>query len=571
VRPQFVLGSTNYDDVTAICRRLDGLPLAIELAAARMITMTPADLLPRLEDSLALLVGGPRNAADRQRTLRATIDWSHRVLSENERLLLQRMSVLTGERDTVTVEAICGTPPLDGQVLALALGRLAEKSMVQVRQDGETIVYRLLATVREYAAERLSESGRENAVRDRHLAHYRALASAAFEARRVRGALPEHHRLWREIDDVRAALEWGRDDPGMVVEMLGWMGWVWMMYAPEEGRRRIGELLPSVAETRPPATWYIAAGVYAALSGRAGDPGPDMKYGPPVLAHAIDVGDRHVQGSFELGAAFIKERFAGDLAGARAHLVNGVDLLERAGNGPELALALQSLGSVERQLGNLDAARASITRSIEKAVAIDDRYNAVGAYFHLGWLELDEGAMKPAVEAFAAGLEFADDSDLLSVAHQVEGVAVALTATDAGAAGTMLGAAASLRERVGNPLLPPWSVPVEEASARVRATLAEDGWQQASAQGNVLPVERLREMVKRAVRPAAGRAAGDPVLSRRELQVADLVAAGMTNRAIADKLFLSERTVESHVEHIRNKLQFNSRAQVAAWVTERQV
>jgi len=569
VRPEFFLGTTNYDDIVAICRHLDGMPLAIELAAARMIAMTPADLRPRLEQSLSLLTDGPRDAAHRQQTLRATIDWTHNVLSDNERLLLQRMAVFTGERDAATIEQLCGFGPLATPVLPVSLGRLAEKSMIQVRQAGDVMVYRMLATVREYAFGKLVDSGEERRMRDRHLAHYRGLSLAAFDARRVRGALPEHQRLWTEMDDVRAALEWCGADPAAELEMLGWLGWVWMMYAPDEGRARIGELLPRAAAELPAAAWYQAAAVYLAICGRSGDHTQDELYTGRVIEHAIAAGDLDLQGSFHLGQAFVAERRDRDLPAARDALLVAIDLLERAGNGPELALGLQSLGSVERQLGNLKAARGWITRGIQHAVHVEDPYNTVGAYFHLGWLELDGGDEKAAVRAFAAGLELVDDSDLLSVAHQVEGVAIALAASDAAAAAAMFAATERLRDGLESPRLPPWLDTVKPAVARVREALGTRGWQRALAAGEDLDPTRLRELVRQA---AAGRAAiADGGLSRREMEIARLVAAGMTNRAIAEKLFLSERTVESHVEHIRTKLGFNSRAQVAAWVTERQL
>jgi len=569
VRPEFFLGTTNYDDVVAICRHLDGMPLAIELAAARMIAMTPSDLRPRLEQSLSLLTDGPRDAAHRQQTLRATLDSSYNVLSETERLLLQRMAVFAGERDAAAIEQICGFGTLAPPLLPVILGRLAEKSMVQVRQAGDVMVYRMLATVREYALGKLADSGEEKTMRDRHLAHYRALSLAAFEARRVRGALPEHQRLWREMDDVRAALEWCRIDTAAEVEMLGWLGWVWMMYAPDEGRARIGALLPRAAAEVPVAAWYQAAGVYLAISGRSGDHTQDALYMDRVIAHAIAAGDLDLRGSFQLGLAFVAERRDGDLRAARDALIAAIHMLERAGNGPELALGLQSLASVERQLGNLEAARDWITRGIEHAVRVEDPYNTVGAYFHLGWLELDAADLQAAVRAFAAGLELVDDSDLLSVAHQVEGVATALAASDAATAASMFAAAARLRDGLESPRRPPWVDTVEPAVARAREALGSRGWQRALAAGEDLDPTRLRELVRQA---AAGRAAiADGGLSRREMEIARLVAAGMTNRAIAEKLFLSERTVESHVEHIRTKLGFNSRAQVAAWVTERQL
>ena len=571
VRPEFMLDGANLGAVTAICRRLEGMPLAIELAAARMIAMTPADLLPRLQDRLGTLTDGARNLAERQQTLRGTIDWGYNLLSDNERVLLRRMSVFAGDHDAATIESVCGAPPLNGPVLRLVLERLAEKSMVQVRQEGRLMVYRLLETVREFAAEKLGESGESNATRARHLAHYRALASAAFEARRVRGALPEHRRLWREIEDVRAALAAAQDsDPATHIDMLGCLGWVWMMYAPEEGRQRIGAILPGVMPL-PVPTWYKAAEAFLAISGRSGDHSQEAIYGPAILEYEREVGDLHALGRYELGMGFIDERVRGDLPAARARMLAGVDLLERAGNGPELALAMQSLGSVERQLGNVAAARDWIVRSIALARQVEDPYNEVGSHFHLGWLELDHGTPKAAIAAFAAGLGVAEDSDLLSIAHQLEGLAAALAATDPGAAATMFGAAEKMRARLASPLFDPWRRRAEAGMTSASTELGPEAWERAHGEGAEMSLPQLREVVRRATSRRRAPATPAGGLSRREREIAQLVAAGMTNRAIGEKLFLAERTIESHVEHIRTKLQVNSRAQIATWVSGREL
>jgi predicted ATPase/DNA-binding CsgD family transcriptional regulator len=571
VRPDFLLSRSNLDAVTAICHRLEGIPLAIELAAARMLTMTPADLLPRLEDRLGILVGGARNGPDRQQTLRATLDWSYELLSENERLLLRRISIFNGERDAVTIAAVCGAAPLGGPALPLNLGRLVDKSMVQARPDGDTMVYRLLQTVRQYAAGKLAESAEAGVLTARHLEHYRALAAGAFTARRVRGALPEQRRLWHEIDDVRSALDTARSDPATELEVLGHLGSIWMMYAPDEGRRRIGNALLG-ARKLPEGAWWQAAEVHLALSGRTGDHSQSAIYKDAVHQQAQAEGDIYAQGRGLQGAAFTAERRDGDLEAARRHMIAAADLLETVPVGPDLVLTLQSLGSLERQLGNLDAARDAINRSVSLAREVEDPYNEIGGLFHLGWLELDHGDLTRAIEAFGGGLDLADDSDLLSIAHQAEGVAVALVSTDRAAAATLFGAAARLRTVIDSPLHSPWLERVTRANNELQAVVGEDEWNRSKAAADAMASSKwLREVVARLRRPAARTKSDDGGLSRREMEVARLVAQGLSNRAIAEKLFRSERTVHSHLTHILTKLGFDSRAQLASWVTGRQL
>src|SRR5256712_7130960 len=235
VRPGFLVNTSNAAAVLTICRRLEGMPLAIELAAARMTTLSPLDIVPRLEDSLRLLNRGSRSAVSRQHTLRATIDWSYRLLNLNEQRLLNRMSVFAGSVDAAAVEEVCAFPPLRHNDVLDALTRLVEKSMIQVEGGHERMRYRLLETIREYAAEKLLAEGDDAAARDRHRARYRRLIDEAYEARRHRGAVPEHRVLWQEMNDVRAPLESARRDPEVERGRVGGPYLARMGNAPREG------------------------------------------------------------------------------------------------------------------------------------------------------------------------------------------------------------------------------------------------------------------------------------------------------------------------------------------------
>jgi DNA-binding CsgD family transcriptional regulator len=210
-----------------------------------------------------------------------------------------------------------------------------------------------------------------------------------------------------------------------------------------------------------------------------------------------------------------------------------------------------------------------IRRGLNLALALEDEYGLVGAYFCLGWLELAEGALAEARTAFLAGLEVAPEDALLSIAFQLEGVACTEAPTDPRGALVLFGAAARIRTEVATGAQAPWAPWVERAVAAARAALqvdvAEDAWRRGLATPGHLAIALIG-----GGRGSRGRRRTETPggLSRRELEVARLVASGLTNRGIAERLFLAERTVESHVDHIMNKLDFSSRAQVAAWVTE---
>jgi non-specific serine/threonine protein kinase len=573
VRTDFAATSSNTADIVAICRRLDGMPLAIELAAARVGTLSPAEILPRLEDRFRLLTQGARTAPTRQRTLRATIDWSFELLDETESVLLRRLSVFAGDFGPDSAEDICSLPPLDGSRVLDALGGLVDKCMVQAGPgpDG-TMRYRLLETVRAYAVERLEDGQEARAIRDRHLDFYTRLAVTAEQRRRTHGAMAEHRRLWAEIAEVRAALEWSHGDPAAELLLVASLRFVWWVYSPVEGLRRLGEVLARPRAAQAPGTRALAASTWSALSGRGGHVG-DARWALQEVAElAAQAGDAFLVAHDPLGRGYLAERAERDPEKARHLIAVAIAALERLETSPELAMAYCSLGGIEIQLGNPGAAAPLVRRGLDLALALEDDFGAVGAYFTLGWLELERGALASARAAFMAGLDLAPEGDLVSIAHQVEGVACAAAPTDAVRALTLLGAAARMREEVAAPQFSHWRPWPERAIATARGALAsrkaDEAWDNGEAMGPARVIALLRQDKGR----RAGRLEWVPgPLSRRELEIAHLVSMGLTSRAIAERLFLAERTVESHLDHIMTKLDFGSRAQVAAWVAEQQL
>jgi DNA-binding CsgD family transcriptional regulator len=346
---------------------------------------------------------------------------------------------------------------------------------------------------------------------------------------------------------------------------------MWVMYAPAEGLRRLME-----AMRRAPyeVSVVYGRGVWAlgALAGRAGR--PDLMVMPPeeFVALAAQLDDAFLKYQRFMARAFTAERRDRDLATAREALQVAVVDMEEHGLLPSLSLALSSLGSVEMQSGNLAAARPSITRAIEIARAVDDGYNLLGAYYQLGWLDLEGGAIEDATANFMAALELVPRGDLLSTAFQVEGLGCANVGVDDRRALTLFGAAERMRIEVETMLSVPWALRVKPDMARARAGLPEAQAEAAWRTGLATPPEDLLARLRREGSAREGSRKSLPGgLSRRELEVARLVAAGMTSKAIADRLFLSERTVESHIDHILTKLRFNTRAQVATWVTEQKL
>jgi predicted ATPase/DNA-binding CsgD family transcriptional regulator len=569
VSPGFDIRPDNLPAIVAICRRLDGMPLAIELAAARASTLSPAEIMARLDDRLRLLTGGPRDADARHRTLRATIDWSYQLLDPSERTLLQRLSIFAGPVRADAVAQVCGEAPLAPADVTDGLQKLADKSMLQVEPGiaGGTR-YRLLETIRDYAAGKLAATGDETDVRELHLAFYTRLAEEAFEARMHRGAMAEHQRLWDEMADVRAALDLAKRDIDTEVGLLGNLRKLWWIFAPQEGLRRLFGALSGT--TFKPTRRYVGAlWSLQALVGQSGHQEKSLLSPQQLTELAREAGEESLVAAGYLGIAYTSERIRRDLDTAREYMEKAVAEFTRFGNLPDLSMALASIGGVELQRGNIDAARPWVQRALDVAIEAEDDHGAVGAQYTFGWLEFLSGDIEAAQRRFIAALDLVTESDALSVAQQVEGIAVAGMAADPRRAVKLFGAASKLREEVETPVQLPWSIWLEPAMAEARAALPERIADKAWESGRAMSPAELLALAREASGGASGkgaRSAGG--LSKRELEVARLVASGMTSRAIAERLFLSERTVESHLEHILTKLGFSSRAQVAGWVAE---
>src|SRR6266496_3609687 len=252
VRPGFTLTSANAQAITDICRTLEGLPLAIELAAARAKVLAPQQIRDRLSDRFRLLTGG----RGRHQTLRSTIDWSYDLLPENERALFRRLSVFAGGFDLHAVEAICGDS-LD------TIEHLVDKSLVIVEQlSDERLRYRLLETLRHYAAERLVEAGEEEDARERHFTYYLGVAERTY-ARRIEDEAASLALLDADHDDFRAALRWARACPRDLLRLASALGWFWHLRSYyREGRAWLEEALRVNADDRSPdaarALWALS-------------------------------------------------------------------------------------------------------------------------------------------------------------------------------------------------------------------------------------------------------------------------------------------------------------------------
>jgi tetratricopeptide (TPR) repeat protein len=350
VQPVFAVTDRNAPALAQVCRRLDGIPLALELAAARVTALSVEQIAARLDDRFRLLTGGRRTALRRQQTLAATLDWSHDLLSEPERVLLRRLAVFAGGWMLEAAEAVGAGDGIEAVDVLDLVTRLVEKSLV-LAEAGDETRYRLLETVRQYAADKLLQAGEAAAVRDRHLGWCLAWAGRAEQG--LEGPEAEE-RAWRarlaaERDNVRAALAWSLDgDPAAGLRLATRLRLLWRPFARHEGARWFDALLP-VATVEP------------ALEARA----------------------LHLAGHIHADL--------GEVAEARRLLEAGLARFEDLGDRAGVAHALTVLGQVALVEGDEEQARALSERSLALCRDLGDRDGMRLVMLHLGKLAIWQG------------------------------------------------------------------------------------------------------------------------------------------------------------------------------------
>ncbi len=267
---RFALTDANVESIVSICTRLDGIPLAIELAAARVKVMSAAEIRKRLDDCFRLLTVGTRGSLPRHQTLRAAVDWSYDLLITEEQLLFRRLAVFRGGFDLDAIENVCGNPPLEGDEILDHLTRLVDKSLVlSDRSASDLVRYRILEPLRQYGMEKLTESGEGESIEINRLHHYTAVAERAYQERIEKEAAWMEH-LERDHDNLRAALVWSSDhDPAASLKLAGALGWFWVLHSHfSEGRRWLRHVLAGEhTSTRETARALCAASALAAFQG----------------------------------------------------------------------------------------------------------------------------------------------------------------------------------------------------------------------------------------------------------------------------------------------------------------
>lgn len=569
LRPDFTLTDDNAEVVSRLCRSLEGIPLAIELAAVWLRSMSLEQILSRLDDQLGLLRMGRRAVHPRHQTLHAALDWSYQLCSPKEQLLWARLSVFSGSLDLKAAEDVCAGDGLDRPEILEMLSRLVDKSIIiRTADKGGPVRYRLLEILRQYGRQLLVQSGQERAVLRQHRDWYLHLAEegevASWSSRQAEWLI----RLGKDRSNLRAAVEFSLAEPGggrSALTIASAVFWV-AVGGVTEVRHWLDQALagaPEPSSARAKALW--AKAWYGLLQGDQAEAGPALA---ECRQLALELGDdtalswategegqaalfrRDLPKAVELlSDALDRHRSHADVRGIAVCLFMLAQATSWLGDprsanlGEELlalceekelswfgTYALWVLGLEMFRQGNLPRATNLIQRSAKRRYAFHDQLGVALCIEVLAWIAGAENRHAQAAELFGAARVFWRAVGASPYKHLVAQHELYMTQAQESLSATAFDAAVSRGERLG-------------PSDVISLALTEPPTAQDSATGST-------------------------PLTRREREVALLVAQGLSNREIATHLVIAQRTAESHVQNILVKLGFRSRTQLRPWAAE---
>ena len=556
----FELTEGNAAFVVDVCRRLDGLPLAIELAAVRTRVLGVGQIRDRLTDRFSLLNDGGHYGLPRQRTLATAIDWSHDLLTDDERVLLRRLCVFAGRFTLDDVEQVCsGT--LD------VLSSLVDKSLVlRVGEDARQVAcYRLHETMREYAMVKAREAGEAEPLEVRCARYYRDWC-------RRTGPRSRYELIdwlgWMEleIDNIRGALQrcLVRKDFQLGLDLAALVGWYWITRATSEGVRWLDEMLARAGDDPHPLAFFMR-GFLAILQS---DPAQAVPWLERAAVAARDAGHCGLESqSLSMGAIAAHMggdgRYAGQLLEAAERIA-----ASREGDYPTKISVLQAHSLCGLLDGDLDRVNRAATLGTDLSRSMGDLYSLAMMLANLGLAALTGGDLDrcrpPVVEALRIARRLDD-----RVAQYVLLDSLACHASGAGdfrLAARLQGAAETLQTGVSASVLPYLQPSVAGAKRATIAALGTSAYKAEFEAGQGLGRHEALALALGEPMPTSTLDTVESPLGRRQAEVARLISDGLSNKQIAARLVISEHTVDTHVRNIMTKLGCRSRAQIAAWV-----
>lgn len=620
ISPNFNLTSDNASSTVEICRRLDGLPLALELASARVNVLTVQEITERLNDRFALLTSGQRSGHDpRHHTLRAAIDWSYVLLAEDEQVLLRRLAVFEAGCTIDTVEAICSEEGIVTEHTLDRISSLVSKSFVMAETIGRSQArYRLLETIREYALEKLEEAGETARLRDRHLDFFLA---------RTEEAAPKlgeaYQQLWLnwlegEHDNLRAALNWSlesdRIEKGLRIASALVRFWEIRGYVPE-GLRWFERLLAQADDRislevrvnalvsaaflamflrNAPASLAYGRKAVEVAERASGEDSNILTFALAGLASgarvagdfqtAYTLGERAIQllrdspeHSFLLGMALLAQGDVaiqlGDYETARERLDDGLELARKDGDSFRIAHVLNTLGDLARCKQNYTEAQNAYENSAALLREVDAQRDLASILCNLGYTCLHLEDVERAKTLFNQSMTIhLAQQNKPGMTECLTGYAATAVMVGLPAAGARLLAAVAVIG--GQPTASVWLATQLETKHYLdlaRAGLTESEFLAEQAAGRAMSLEQALDYARNLSlipRTTPVLEKTPDVLTGRERDVAALIGQGKSNSEIAAELVLGKRTVETHVSHILTKLRLSNRAQIMLWAID---
>ena len=583
VRPGFKVTTDNAETVLRICQQVDGIPLAIELAAARVNALSVAEIARQMSETFHWLENSDRLAPLRQQTLASTVEWSHNLLTADEQRLFRRLAVFIGGFDLPAAEAVgADEHPHKSRVVAL-LSHLVEKSFV-VRSEagGDESRYRMLEIIRQFGMEKLAQAGEEHLIRERHLHWCVDFASKSRSGVHVTDRGKWVNRVESELPNLRQAIHWGITEGGANEQahiIANRLGQFWQLRGYLREGLRWNETLLDHREGVSPAILAETFDMASFFSQHLWDSERGKKYMEEALALWRETGndDGIAWGLSMLGwiyeragdyeqaqrladesmALFEKNRsqrhnrygvyllacdlafIRGDYANAEQHLKKGMDICLQVGDLMAYARRVTRLALIAMAKGSLNRAQRLLKQSLEANQSSGDRWNTAMILVAVVHLNTVQGRLKKAARCLGAVQVFLDwfGASLWPLDQMVYEKDLQLV--ESGMNETEFQVAVAEGRQQG--------LDVEQASVFAAAMLDDPTNQ---ARGNAAQAEEVR-------------------LTRREREIAALISQGMNNNEIAQTLFLGVRTIEAHVTHILNKLDFSSRTQIAVWAVQK--